>query len=234
MKCPGCGGVLEPVTIDVLDNSYRCDRCKGFWVANWVVNNMAAGKEIQAVRSGLVNKSDQGTNKCPLDGTLLISLPKDVVPEGLSAGKCITCAGWWFPGDELFNFQTAMRTKENYIKQWHRKDWMTYAWPALVVGVLLVGIGGGVKLINDRQQASINASVGVSQFVPIIQGQGEAEIRFKTQVSVGQVEYKKVQDEQWQTVGISLENGWYVVRLSGLDKGQYIMRILEKDYNFSI
>lgn len=220
--------------MDVLDSSLRCEKCKGFWVANWVVNNVAAGKEIKADRAGVEPVFGQGTNRCPVDGTLLLNPPKGSIPDDLAAEKCITCSGWWFPGDELFNFQTAFKAKTNYLKQWKKGDWVSYAWPALVVAFLGVGIIGGVVLVKNRQQATISASIGVNEFVATTVSQGQVEIRFKAEHRIETVEYKRWDEVVYKTATVEIVNGWNLVRISGLSSGEYQMKIMGVIYRFTI
>lgn len=234
MLCPGCNGELKPVSVLALDNSFRCEKCKGFWVANWVVNNLASGKQPALTVVGVETKVGDGQNKCPTDGTNLISPPRDAVPEGLAAEKCLTCAWWWFPGDELFKFQQAFAAKSEYLRKWKKNDWTAYAWPALVLAILVGGLTGSVVLIKSRQEAVINAALGVREFVATPLGQGTVEIRFTSETHIQQAEYRNALSRDWTLADVSPEGNMYLIRLRNLEKGTYFVRIQSKEFEFEV
>lgn len=235
MRCPSCGVELTKVSILGFDDSLRCPKCGGVWAANWVVNNLVAGKEMRIDPLGAKVDRGDGKSVCPQDGTLLVMPAREAVPEDMVIEKCEVCGGWWFPGDEIFKFKQAFRARQEYVRNWRKSDWMAYAWPALVLALMIAGVGGGVWLVRYRQQAAIQASYGVREFVVIDYGKGQVEIRFKADLPVTQAEYKLRSGKEWHEAPAEPLDGGYVVKLTGLAGGQeYIVRVGGKEWRFTV
>lgn len=234
MVCPGCGGSLEHESVVEFDYSYRCSKCGGWWVPNWVVNNIADGRVVAAKEKAGLADGEIGKNLCPIDKTMLSVPGKGTVPDDLAVQKCSHCGWWWFPGNEIFKFSRAFEVKKSYVKLWNKNDWMAYAWPALVLVLMLLGVGGGVWLVRQRQQVAVPAAVGVREFLAVQRASGVVEVRFKSEVVVGEVEYCMAERRGCVVLKPEVEGEFYVVRLAGLEPGKYVMQVVGREYEFEV
>jgi len=156
MRCPSCGGKLGGASVVGTDNSWRCSGCGGVWMAPWVVNQIAEGKEVMIKAEGK-EKLTGGKNVCPADGETILSLPVDS-PEGVNCWSCGKCGWWWFDGDAVFEFRQAWEIKRGYAKTWERKAiWPQWVLPALAVLLLAIGMMAGLALVRIRQQVGVPA-----------------------------------------------------------------------------
>jgi len=238
MLCPACGNELNKVAVTGFDDSHQCPKCGGLWVANWVVNNVAAGKPIKAETAGGESGLAAGvqpTNICPLDRSKLSAPAAETMPTGVAALRCEMCGGWWFGKGELQKLQSAYLARAEYERQWKKPNWTAFAWPALVLAIMVAGIGGSVTLVRQQQRAAIQASYGVREMVVLNLGRGEVEIRFKANVPIGTAEFRKSDSRVWSEVGVEQEEGGFKIRLKGLAADQeYLVRIAEKEYKFTV
>lgn len=156
MKCPSCGEELSGTSAIGTDNSWRCPECGGVWMAAWVVNQVAEGKNLM-LEAAKKEKLVGGKNVCPADGKTELVRPADS-PEGVNCWSCGKCGWWWFDGDEIFEFAHAWIVKRGYIKTWERKEkWPQWVWPAIAVMVLTIGMMAGLALVRIRQQVGVPA-----------------------------------------------------------------------------
>jgi len=235
MRCPSCGEEIAKVSILGFDDSLRCQKCGGVWAANWVVNNLATGKEMRIEPLLTKTETNEGKSTCPQDGTLLMTPAREAVPEDMVILRCDLCGGWWFPGDEIFKFKQAFRDKQAYLRSWRKVNWLTYAWPALVLALMVAGVGGGVWLVREQQRIISQASYGVKDFVVIDYGQGKVEMRFGAGEAVGEIEYRQTQAYAWHTAKAYETEGGYKVTLPRLTPGvEYVVRIGSDQFKFKV
>jgi Zn-finger nucleic acid-binding protein len=216
------------------DYSYRCEKCGGVWMANWVVNNLASGKpvQVQPLKASVVSRL--GGNVCPTDGARLVTPARGTVPEGLVVEKCSQCGWWWFPGDELFKFADAFKTKVAYVRVWERREWFVYAWPALVLVLMVMGLTASVSLVKNRQSTAINAGVGISEFVSIPWGEGRLEVRFKSDSVVNTIDYRQKGSGERVGVPVKLDGDVYQAVIEGLEPGEYVVAILDREFTVQV
>ena len=172
---------------------------------------------------------------CPLDGSKLASVPKDVVPESVAALRCVTCGGWWFGADGVFKFAEGYQAKSSYVKSWRKSSWTELAWPALVLTLMIAGVSGGVVLVRDQQRAAIQASYGVRDLVVLDMGRGVVEIAFKANVPIDAAEIRREDSGGWSRVTVESDNGGFKIRLQGLGAGaRYLLKVGAKEYRFTV
>ena len=235
MKCPDCGETLTQISISGSDQSYRCFKCGGFWVDGWVVNRLNASMLAKwmkvVVDSGWLNLGD---NSCPVDSTKLVRFRGESVPTNMVVKRCERCGRWWFPTDTLLEFKPAQEAKVNYFKLWGMiTDVSALLLPALGVVIVLVGVVVGGRVVQERQQAAIEAASLVQGFGTTDLGNGNVMVVFYSPAVISEVEYKKESDVEWKKVEARFENKVYTVRLSGIEEGgEYVVRILGKEFGF--
>ena len=235
MRCPDCGGELKLVSVTGFDDSWNCSKCGGYWLANWVVNNVADGKPLRVEPKNLKKAASGGLHSCPTDATTLTAAPEEMKPEGVEVGRCHLCGGWWFPGDSLFTFRRGYETKKEYMKAWKMPEWSRFAWPALALAVLVTGLGVTVNLVRQRTQMAVPAAsmLPVSDFVVAEVEPGKVVIWFKSSEAMDTIEYKKETDTEWVMMLVAINNGGYMVDVQGLESGAtYQVRIVEQEFTF--
>lgn len=224
MNCPSCSGKLNTVSVIGFDDSLRCDKCGGVFVANWVVNNLAEGKEVNIQPTN--GKLDGGGSlKCPLDEALLSGVSEEVAPHGVRSMKCSVCGGWWFELNGIFDFAKAYKLKSDYLQTWKKTDFMNLAWPALVLVLLVGGVFGGVYLVRQEQQTTIIASYGIFDLTIIKLDRDEIEVRFKSKNRVDYVEYRMVGELDWMLVPVKTEGEYLVAGVDAMETGQYEIKV---------
>ena len=160
MICPDCRGNLLPVSVTGFDESYRCHVCGGFFLQGWAVTKAVEEDIDQWSRLGLKPDPVLVTNKCPKDGSLLISGVSQVLPEAIKSRKCEACNWWWMPGDSLFDYRAAMAARHSYFKWWGKSSDMLSAFlPVLLVVIIAVSIAYGVKIIQQSTHLEIFAKM---------------------------------------------------------------------------
>ena len=225
MHCPTCGGEFEKVSVVGFDDSLRCVKCGGLWVANWVVNNVADGKTIQVAKSNKLVQERNGSLTCPIDGNRLSGVSEESVPAGVRVLKCNACGGWWFEGDDIFEFAQAAFVKHEYLLRWKKKDVISLAWPAFALVLMLGGVVGGVYLVRSQQQVTTIASFGIYDLFIVNMGNNEVEIRFKSGQVIEKIGYRISGDINWSYVEVTKNNNEYVVVFTGLQAGDYEFQI---------
>lgn len=236
MKCPDCGELLQEMSLMGADKSYRCFKCGGFWVDGWVVNRLET-RTLQRwskldIDPGFLSF---GTNVCPVDGSALNRFKGESVPANMVVKRCDRCGRWWFPMDTLLNFKPAQEAKINYFKLWGlTTDVSSMVLPVLGILITLIGTVVGVRLLAMRQQEAIQAASVVSGFGATNLGSGSVLLGWKSNTAISEVEYRKVGEVKWMRALPEKNGEVYLLKLNGLDIGNYEVRILGKVFRFKI
>ena len=221
MKCPDCGETLTQITLSGSDQSYRCFKCGGFWMDGWVVNRLnskmlSKWMKIE-VDEGWLNL---GNNACPVDDAKLVRYQGENVPSNVVVKRCERCGRWWFPTDSLLDFKPAQEAKVNYFKMWGMAtDVSALLLPALGLVVVVTGVITGVRVVQQKQEARIEASALVSNFGTTNLGGGNVLVGFSSPVVIREIEYRKAGEADWLRVSVKLEGKIYLVKLSGIVDG---------------
>ncbi len=235
MKCPGCGGPLNEVSIAGFDRSFRCYTCGGFWTQSWVVNRMSP-RSMDRWMPVIVDADllKMGTMVCPTDLTPLTRFTGESMPTNLPVEKCDKCGWWWWPEDTLFRYKPAQEAKINYFKLWGKAaDATALILPVMSVVLLIVGAAIGVGLVKVRQESSINASGYARAFFATYLGNGREFISFQSMQKIDSVEYQAKGLAYWTKMNVSSENGVYTLEIKNLKEGErYSVRILGKEFEF--
>ncbi len=233
MNCPGCGGELNPISVMGFDDSYRCRKCGGFWLESWMVNQLPE-KDLDHVVPLKVENAPDGEGLCPVDKVRMTALAGENIPTGLVIEKCEKCGWWWFPKDSLFGFKQAYDLKKNYLKVWGKKsEQAMFVLPALFTLVLVIGLSVGVIKVKNRQNTDVSASSEVTGFGSVYLGAGRTSVVFRSSGKVSQVYYKKAGEIDWNSAGVSEDNGLYTADLKWLDSDtNYVVKVLEKEFKF--
>lgn len=202
-------------------------------MANWVVNNVATGKQL-TISEMKEKTGGGGDNKCPTDGVNLVGVGSDLVPEDISIKKCNQCGWWWFPESEVFKFVKAMNARREYVKLWNKSDWLNYAWPALALVVLMSGLVGAVAVVREQQRGVTQATERIKELSVVQVSSGTIEVRFKADVAVEKVEYKMTNELRFRSVNVNLEGEYMVAKISGLRKGLYVVRVMERESRLEV
>jgi hypothetical protein len=175
-----------------------------------------------------------GKGVCPADGAKLENYRGDLIPPNITVKKCNRCGKWWFPGDSMFNYKPATEAKINYFQKWGiGVDIRTLLLPTLALLVMISGTFVSVRMVLQKQQANIAASVGISEFNVTYTGNGQALAVFRVNKPVTQISYQKSGSLTWKEAAVVTTNGYYVAKISGLADGeQYIVSVLGKEYGF--
>ena len=234
MKCPDCQGNLLSVSVTGFDESFRCSVCGGFWLQGWAVTKAAENDIDQWTRLGLKTDLSMATNRCPKDGTTLITGKSDILPETVVAKKCSICNWWWMPGDSIFDYRAAMAAKKSYVKWWGKSsDTLMMFLPALMIVVMAVGIAYGVGVIRKNTQLAVPAQNSKVFFSTIYEGDGRAKISISSADLIKEVEIVKLGDEKGMTMQPEKTNELYQVNLEGLEEGKkYLVRVNGEVYEF--
>lgn len=233
MKCPDCGTRLSETRVTA-GPLWRCFKCGGVWVDSWTANRIKAD-ELRLWRRISVPEEwlKGGNGMCPLDGLMLQRYIGDSVPRSLVAKRCVRCGRWWFPSDTFFDYKPAAEAKVNYFRHWGvAADVGNMILPIVSVAILLTGVGITVGLVRVRQQAAINASIGLKDYAGVYVGGGRAMVTFTSDVPVEAIEYRVISNSgKWFTIKVTAEGHLYNVTLVGLTEGErYIVKIREREY----
>ncbi len=229
MLCPGCAAELQTVSVIGIDESFRCARCGGFWVPNWVVNALAEGKSLE-VKEHAGESPAGGTNACPTDGWILNSPHRELVPEGFVAGVCDACRNWWFPHNSLFTFYEAMKAKREYTLQWNKDGLKKVALPALSLIFVIGAVATSIVLVQLPQRVGISASSEASGIAIVFIGQGDVDIVFASSMPVSNILYRPAGQLNYSTVPVQFDGRRYRASLRKLTPGNYIYKIFEREY----
>lgn len=231
--CPTCGGILQPTSVLGFDDSLRCGTCGGLLVPNWVVNNIAEGKKVVVTALGKVVSQDNGSLSCPMDQTTLSGLSADQVPDGLSVYRCEKCSRWWFAKDSLFAYVSALDARRDYMGAWHKNELATFALPALVLVLLLTGVVGGVRIVQERQRVAIEARSIVTDIR--VEWRGEIRVlEFDSSRSITSVGIKQINELAFTTYVVEMVNGRYVVDVTVLTPGEYVLMVGNDEVRFVV
>lgn len=234
MNCPDCGEVLKGVPLGLAgetDQSLRCYKCGGFWLNAWLANrvNSQVLAKFDVIKETVAGV---GSGACPVDGAKLERFEGESVPGSVVTKRCPKCGWWWFGADNLFKFKPAQEAKVNYYKSWGITSSLTaMLLPVLSLVVLVGGAVVGVRLLQTRQ-VPVNAASVVSRVSLTYVGNGEAVVGFFSQIEVGAIEYRRIDDEEWFRVPVVKGfGGQYETRLTQLEEGmEYRVRIGERVY----
>lgn len=235
LKCPDCAGFMESVSISGLDESFRCFKCGGIWARPKTVNRLFT-EELAKWRPTQVDPAilGFGDHMCPTDGVELKLFSGHQVPKDLPVWRCGKCQWWWWPGDSLFKFKP---WQEERVQKARAAGVMAglaaFMLPLVGLVVLISGLGVGLSLVGRRQQAAVPASAGVREFAAVYIGSGEEIVSFRSEASVGGIEYRTVGEEEWNDLPATAVGSLYRVSLKNLaEGGSYEVRILDKEYQF--
>lgn len=241
MKCPDCGNTLVKTAVVGFDESFRCESCGGVWMTGWVINRIAQVSEEKFVierknAPPAGGGATGGNGTCPTDGSKLFIPGGEELPSQVTIRKCNKCGWWWLPDDQVFELQRAYSLRRDYMQTWNTKPrWQTMVWPAIISLVLTIGLVGGVGLVARRQQASIGATVGISNWSVTYLGGGKALVNFDSGLSVSVLQYKNKSQENWLEVPAICQGSKCTATLTGLTTGEeYRVRVLGKEYTFKV
>lgn len=234
MKCPDCQGNLLAVSVTGFDESYRCGACGGFWLQGWAVTKAAEEDIDQWSRLGLKAEAGLATNKCPKDGTQLVTDGKGVIPETINAKKCTACNWWWMPGDALFDYRAAMAAKKNYQRWWGKKSDMVMMFlPAMLVVLMSVGLAYGVGVLRKNTGFGVPAKTPKVYFSSVYEGNGKVKVSISSVEVIKVVEVVKLGEEKGITLQPEKTNEIYEIKLDGLEEGKkYLVRVNGEVYEF--
>jgi uncharacterized protein len=108
VKCPKCGGALQPVGHDSIEVD-RCTLCGGLWFDRLEADKLLNAKgNSQAVDTGAasvgVQHNEQGKIECPRCHTLMIRMV-DLEQHHIWYESCTVCYGKWFDAGEFKDLQ---------------------------------------------------------------------------------------------------------------------------------
>ncbi len=237
MRCPDCGNNLVKTAVVGFDESHRCENCGGVWLTGWVLNRIAQNPEENfTIEKKGVSGAMGGNGSCPTDGNKLFVPGGEELPVGVQIQKCNKCGWWWLPDDQIFGLRQAYSLRKDYMKVWNSKPrWQALVWPALISVVLTAGLVGGVSLTVQRQQASIGASVGITNWSVTSLGVGTALVNFDSGLGLSSLQYKSQNESTWHEVPASCQGQKCMATLTGLVPGEeYSVRVLGKEYTFKV
>ena len=103
MKCPKCGGTLQPVVQDSIEID-RCDQCGGLWFDRLEAERLSKARGSEAVDSGDAEVGQahnrQGKIECPRCHTQMIRMV-DLNQHHIWYESCPVCYGKWFDAGEF-------------------------------------------------------------------------------------------------------------------------------------
>lgn len=108
MKCPKCGGELQPVVQDNIEID-RCNGCGGLWFDRLEADRLRKVKgsaEAVDVGSDVVGEqhNEQGKIDCPRCHTQMIRMV-DIRQHHIWYESCTVCYGKWFDAGEFRDLQ---------------------------------------------------------------------------------------------------------------------------------
>lgn len=235
MKCPDCGSRLSEIMVEG-KLSHRCFKCGGFWTDSETVNRLTSQTLATWRRIKIAgNWLSGGSGVCPQDGTKLEKFTGESIPLSILVKRCIRCGKWWFSGDTLHELKPAQEAKVNYLHTLGlSSNVSSLLLPLMVILILGVGIGVGVSLNRTRQQSSIDASLGVTNYSAVYLGQGKEIVTFKTKQSVKNIQYREVGQPDWINLPIEQQEGINMIELYNLSESKnYEVSILGEKYLFT-
>lgn len=108
MKCPKCGGVLEPVAQDSIEVD-RCAQCGGLWFDRMEADRLRkVPSSAKAIDTGDAKVGEQqnqiGKIECPRCHTQMIRMV-DLEQHHIWYESCTVCYGKWFDAGEFKDLQ---------------------------------------------------------------------------------------------------------------------------------
>lgn len=227
------------------ERAMRCFKCGGFWIDSTTVNLLSSQK-LTAWRRISIDpvwlRGGKGT--CPLDGNILTRYIGDIIPNNITAMRCVRCGKWWFPGESLFEFKPALEAKVNYLRMWGNiGDISKIGLPVIAAIMLIGGVITGVNLVKTKTRVTVPAREELSRVMVGYVRDGVGILNFEASgVKVEKVRYKlnwnlgasRVNDENsWDEANVICEGIYCQAQLVGLTYGrEYVLSILDKEYFF--